>query len=280
MSNVPRNTLYEPQALPVFDEVTLDQIEPAISKHLQDNLQAIKELSVQANPSWDSLIAPLEELDDTLSKAWSPVGHLNSVMNSDELREVYNACLPKLSAYGTQVSQNKDLQQAYQAIKDSDEFTQLELAQQKSIDNALRDFHLAGVDLADDKKKRYGEIKSRLSDLASKFSENVLDATNKWCKHITHKDQLSGVPESSLAGFAQAASAQEKEGYLLTLDIPCYLPVMTYCDNIELRQEMYTAFSTRASDQGPQAGEFDNSGNMLEILALRHELAELLGFES
>jgi len=280
MSNVPRNTLYEPLALPVFDEVTLDQIEPAISKHLQDNLQAIKELSTQDNPSWNTLIAPLEELDDTLSKAWSPVGHLNSVMNSDELREVYNACLPKLSAYGTQVSQNKDLQQAYQAIKDSDEFTQLELAQQKSIDNALRDFHLAGVDLADDKKKRYGEIKSRLSDLASKFSENVLDATNKWCKHITHKDQLSGVPESSLAGFAQAASAQEKEGYLLTLDIPCYLPVMTYCDNIELRQEMYTAFSTRASDQGPQAGEFDNSGNMLEILALRHELAELLGFES
>jgi len=280
MSNVPRNTLYEPQALPVFDEVILDQIEPAISKHLQDNLQAIKELSIQDNPSWNTLIAPLEELDDTLSKAWSPVGHLNSVMNSDELREVYNACLPKLSAYGTQVSQNKDLQQAYQAIKDSDEFTQLDLAQQKSIDNALRDFHLAGVDLADDKKKRYGEIKSRLSDLASKFSENVLDATNKWCKHITDKDQLSGVPESSLAGFAQAASAQEKEGYLLTLDIPCYLPVMTYCDNIELRQEMYTAFSTRASDQGPQAGEFDNSGNMLEILALRHELAELLGFES
>jgi len=280
MSNVPRNTLYEPQALPVFDEVILDQIEPAISKHLQDNLQAIKELSAQTNPSWNTLIAPLEELDDTLSKAWSPVGHLNSVMNSDELREVYNACLPKLSAYGTQVSQNKDLQQAYQAIKDSEEFTQLDLAQQKSIDNALRDFHLAGVDLADDKKKRYGEIKSRLSDLASKFSENVLDATNKWCKHITHKDQLSGVPESSLAGFAQAASAQEKEGYLLTLDIPCYLPVMTYCDNIKLRQEMYTAFSTRASDQGPQAGEFDNSGNMLEILALRHELAELLGFES
>ena len=280
MSNVPRNTLYEPQALPVFDEVTLDQIEPAISKHLQDNLQAIKELSAQTNPSWDSLIAPLEELDDTLSKAWSPVGHLNSVMNSDELREVYNACLPKLSAYGTQVGQNKGLQQAYQAIKDSDEFTQLDLAQQKSIDNTLRDFHLAGVDLADDKKKRYGEIKSRLSDLASKFSENVLDATNKWCKHITDKGQLSGVPESSLAGFAQAASAQEKEGYLLTLDIPCYLPVMTYCDNIELRQEMYTAFSTRASDQGPQAGEFDNSDNMLEILALRHELAELLGFES
>ena len=280
MSNVPRNTLYEPQALPVFDEVILDQIEPAISKHLQDNLQAIKELSAQTNPSWNTLIAPLEELDDTLSKAWSPVGHLNSVMNSDELRVVYNACLPKLSAYGTQVGQNKGLQQAYQAIKDSDEFTQLDLAQQKSIDNTLRDFHLAGVDLADDKKKRYGEIKSRLSDLASKFSENVLDATNKWCKHITDKEQLSGIPESSLAGFAQAASAQEKEGYLLTLDIPCYLPVMTYCDNIKLRQEMYTAFSTRASDQGPQAGEFDNSDNMLEILALRHELAELLGFES
>ncbi|MEY8206151.1 MAG: oligopeptidase A [Bermanella sp.] len=280
MSNVPRNTLYAPQALPVFDEVSIEQIEPAITQHLQDNLQAIEKLSTQQHPSWQNLIAPLEELDDTLSKAWSPVGHLNSVMNSDELRAAYNACLPKLSAYGTQVSQNKNLQTAYQSIKDSAEFSELDAAQQKTINNALRDFHLAGVDLADDKKKRYGEIKSRLSDLASQFSENVLDATHKWSKLISHKHELDGVPESSLAGFAQAASAQQKEGYLLTLDIPCYLPIMTYCHNIELRQEMYSAFSTRASDQGPQAGEFDNSDNMLEILALRHELATLLGFES
>ncbi len=280
MTNVPRNTLYEPQALPVFKEVVIDQIEAAITQHLQENLKAIEVLTQQENPTWASLIAPLEELDDTLSKAWSPVGHLNGVMNSDELREVYNNCLPKLSAYGTQVGQNKDLQLAYQKIKDSAEFTQLDLAQQKSINNGLREFHLAGVDLKDDQKKRYGEIKSNLSKLASKFSENVLDATNKWCKLITDASELAGVPESSLAGFKQSAQAQDKEGFLLTLDFPCYLPIMTYCDNAALRQEMHTAFSTRASDLGPDAGEFDNSANMQEILALRHELANVLGFNN
>ncbi len=274
------DTLRNPQALPKFNEVNIPDIEPIISQHLDANLDAIRTLSKIHNPGWDNLVEVLEELDDTLSKAWSPVSHLNSVMNSDELREAYNACLPKLSAYSTEIGQNKDLQQAYQAIKDSPEFTTLSTAQQKTITNALRDFHLAGVDLSDDKKKRYGEIKSRLSELSSKFGENVLDATNKWQKLITDKAELTGIPESSLAGFAQAAKAQDQAGYLLTLDFPCYLPVMTYCDNAELRKEMYTAFSTRASDQGPHAGEFDNSDNMAEILKLRHEMANLLGFDS
>ena len=273
-------TLINPQALPNFDEVQVDQIESAISQHLQDNLDAVSRLSQQASPSWSSLVEPLEELDDVLSKAWSPVSHLNSVMNSDALRAAYNACLPKLSAYSTELGQNKALQQAYQSIKDSDEFAKLTTAQQKTISNALRDFHLAGVDLAADKKKRYGEIRSRLSELSSKFSENVLDATNKWEKHVTDQTQLAGIPESSLAGFAQAAQAKSLDGWLLTLDFPCYLPVMTYCENAELRKEMYTAFATRASDQGPHAGEFDNSKLMDETLALRHELAVLLGFNN
>ncbi len=273
-------TLNNPQALPKFNEIPVDKIEAAITKHLDANLDAIKTLSQQTNPSWASLVEVLEELDDTLSKAWSPVSHLNSVMNSDELRAAYNACLPKLSAYSTEVGQNKDLQQAYQAIKDSPEFTSLNRAQQKAINNALRDFHLAGVDLTAEKKKRYGEIKARLSELSSKFGENVLDATSKWQKLITNKTELAGIPESSLAGFEQTAKAQDKSGYLLTLDFPCYLPVMTYCDNRELREEMYTAFATRASDQGPNAGAFDNSSNMAEILKLRHELAHLLGFDS
>ena len=273
-------TLSSPQALPNFNEVEIEKIESIIGQHLDTNLSAIKELSTQAAPNWASLVAKLEELDDVLSKAWSPVGHLNSVCNSDELREAYNACLPKLSAYSTEIGQNKNLQQAYQTIKDSPEFAQLNKAQQKTINNALRDFHLAGVDLADDKKQRYGEIKSRLSELSSKFGENVLDATNKWQKLITDETELAGVPESALAGFKQAAKAADKEGLLLTLDFPCYLPVMTYCENSELRKEMYTAFCTRASDQGPHAGEFDNSANMDEILKLRHELANLLGFES
>ncbi len=273
-------TLSDPQALPRFNDINVEDIEAAISKHLDNNLSAIAKLSQQQNPSWDNLVAKLEEYDDALSKAFSPVSHLNSVCNSDELRDAYNACLPKLSAYSTELGQNKSLQQAYQAIKDSAEFTTLDLAQQKSINNGLRDFHLAGVDLSAEKKQRYGEIKSRLSELSSKFGENVLDATSKWQKLITDTAELKGIPDSALEGFEQAAKANDKEGYLLTLDFPCYLPVMMYCDDESLRKEMYTAFATRASDQGPQAGEFDNSDNMAEILKLRHELANLLGFES
>jgi oligopeptidase A len=156
-------TLSDPQALPRFNDINVEDIEAAISKHLDNNLSAIAKLSQQQNPSWDNLVAKLEEYDDALSKAFSPVSHLNSVCNSDELRDAYNACLPKLSAYSTELGQNKSLQQAYQAIKDSAEFTTLDLAQQKSINNGLRDFHLAGVDLSAEKKQRYGEIKSRLS---------------------------------------------------------------------------------------------------------------------
>jgi oligopeptidase A len=277
---MPSATLSNPQALPKFNDINVKDIEKAITEHLDNNLTAIAALSQQQNPSWNNLVAKLEEYDDSLSKAFSPVSHLNSVCNSDELRDAYNACLPKLSAYSTELGQNKSLQQAYQAIKDSAEFATLDLAQQKSIDNGLRDFHLAGVDLSDEKKQRYGEIKSRLSELSSKFGENVLDATSKWQKLITDKAALKGIPDSALEGFQQVAKENDKEGYLLTLDFPCYLPVMMYCDDESLRKEMYTAFATRASDQGPQAGEFDNSDNMAEILKLRHELANLLGFES
>ncbi|EAT11265.1 oligopeptidase A [Bermanella marisrubri] len=274
------NTLRKPAALPNFSEITVSDIEPAITAHLEHNLKAIDEICAQSEFNYGNVVARMEELDDVLGKAWSPVGHLNSVMNNDELREAYNACLPKLSEYQTKVGQNKGLQQAYQAIKDSAEYSKLNKAQKKTIDNALRDFHLGGVDLADDKKQRFGEIQSRLSELSSKFGENLLDATNTWQKVITDVKKLTGVPESALEGFAEAAKQADKEGYLLTLDIPCYLPVMTYCDNQDLRKELYTAFNTRASDQGPNAGEYDNSAIMDEILALRHELAQLLGYES
>ncbi|WP_396588101.1 oligopeptidase A [Bermanella sp. R86510] len=278
MSN--SQTLRDPQALPDFDDIATPDIETIISEHLQNNLSAIDSIAQSPDFSWQSVVAKLEELDDTLGKAWSPVSHLNSVMNNDALRDVYNACLPKLSEYQTKVGQNKGLQQAYQAIKDSDEYANLTTAQKKTIDNALRDFHLGGVDLPEEQKQRFGEIQARLSELSSKFGENLLDATNKWEKLISDKAELAGVPDSALEGFAQAATDKQQTGYLLTLDIPCYLPVMTYCDNADLRQEMYTAFNTRASDQGPQAGEFDNSALMDEILALRHELAQLLGYQS
>ena len=275
------NPLLQPVELPLFSAIKPEHIQPAIEQLLTKNRQQIKRLLANVEmPDWNSLIEPIEALDDRLNQAWSPVSHMNSVMNSDELREAYNACLPLLSEYGTEMGQNPKLYQAYQTIADSENFSQLNQAQQKSIENALRDFRLAGVALAEDKKQRYGDIKKRLSELTSKFAENVLDATQGWTKLIPKVEDLAGVPESSLAAMAQAAEAKEQEGYLVTLEFPSYFPIVTYCENAALREEVYEAFVTRASDQGPNAGEWDNSTLIDEILALRHELAVLLGFEN
>lgn len=275
------NPLLQPVELPLFSAIKPEHIQPAIEQLLTKNRQQIKRLLANVEmPDWNSLIEPIEALDDCLNQAWSPVSHMNSVVNSDELREAYNACLPLLSEYGTEMGQNPKLYQAYQAIADSENFSQLSQAQQKSIENALRDFRLAGVALAEDKKQRYGDIKKRLSELTSKFAENVLDATQGWTKLIPKVEDLAGVPESSLAAMAQAAEAKEQEGYLVTLEFPSYFPIVTYCENAALREEVYEAFVTRASDQGPNAGEWDNSTLIDEILALRHELAVLLGFEN
>ncbi|KZZ43288.1 oligopeptidase A [Thalassolituus sp. HI0120] len=275
------NPLLEEHLLPPFSSIQADQVVPAMEQRLNQNRERINQLLTElkgTTPSWDSLVAPIEQWDDELSKAWSPVGHLNGVLNTDELRDAYNACLPLLSQYSTEMGQNRDLFDAYQALRNSDEFATLSTAQQTTIKHALRDFRLSGVDLEGDKKVRYGEIKQRLSELTSKFGENVLDATQAWSKEIDDPALLAGLPESAVGLLAQLAGEEGK--YKVTLDFPSYLPIMTYADRRELRQEVYTAFVTRASEQGPNAGEFDNSTNMEEILALRYELAQLLGFDN
>ena len=222
----------------------------------------------------------VEKADNKLSKAWSPVSHMNSVVSTDEMRDAYESCLPILSEYGTWVGQHAELFKAYENLSKSSQFDSLNAAQQKVITNALRDFKLSGIDLPPEQQKRYGEIQSRLSDLSSQFSNNVLDATHAWQKIITDKSELAGLPESAIAAAKQMAEMKELDGYLFTLDFPSYLPVMTYSDNASLRQEMYTAFTTRASEQGPNAGEFNNTDIMEEIMALRHEVSNLLGFDS
>ncbi len=200
--------------------------------------------------------------------------------NSPELREAYEQTLPLLSEYSTWVGQHEGLYKAYRDLRDGDNYATLNTAQKKAVDNALRDFELSGIGLPAEAQKRYGEIAARLSELGNLYSNNVLDATMGWNKLVTDVADLAGMPESALAAAQAQAQAKEQEGYLLTLDIPSYLPVMTYCDNQALREEMYRAYSTRASDQGPNAGKWDNSPVMAEILALRHELAQLLGFDS
>ena len=276
------NPLLQIHELPPFSKIKPEHVKPAVETIIRENEEAIETLLKNGSDfSWQTLQEPMDTLDDRLSQAWSPVGHMNAVVNSDELRDAYNACLPVLSEFSTRIGQNKDLYEAYRQIAESEEFDKLDRAQQKVIKDNLRDFKLAGVALPEDKKARYGKIRKELSELTSKFSDNVLDATMAWSKLITDESELQGLPESALAGARQLAQAKEHdEGWMLNLDFPSYFPVMTYCDNRELRKEVYTAFCTRASDQGPNAGEFDNSENINRILELRHELSRLLDFDN
>ena len=273
------NPLLEMDGLPPFSKIKPEHVEPAIDHLLQHNREQIAALlEGQSDYSWKSLVEPIEQLEDRLSRVWSPVSHMNSVVNTDELREAYNACLPKLSEYGTEIGQNEQLFQAYQAVAEGDEL--LDAAQRKVLENALRDFRLSGVALPAEEKARFKQLSQELSQLTSKFEHNLLDATNAWSKLISDADELAGLPQSALDLARQSAAQRDMQGWLLTLEYPSYLPVMTYADNRELRREVYEAFSTRASDQGPDAGKWDNSEVMEQILALRHELSQLLGFDN
>ncbi len=278
-SSLAGNPFLSDAELPDFPALQPQLVEPALTQILDDNRRAISNLLDEViEPTWQSLILPLEELEDRLEKAWSPVGHMNGVMNTPEWRQAYEAVLPKLTEYHTELGQNRRLYEAYKKLTDSTEYVQLDEARRKVIDNALRDFRLSGVALEGDAKKRYGELRQLLADLSTKFSNNVLDATQGWFKHITDESVLRGIPATALQVYRQAAQARSLEGFVITLDAPAYLPVMQYADDRELRRELYTAYSTRASDQGPNAGRWDNSQLLTQILAARHELAQLLEF--
>jgi oligopeptidase A len=274
------NPLNNLSSLPQFSAIEPEHIQPAIEEAIQACKSKITKTLSQSNYTWHDLVAPIEEIDDELSRKWSPVSHMNSVISNDALREAHDACLPALSEYGTWVGQNADLYDAYRKIASSNEFADLSQAQQKVITHALRDFKLSGVALDNDKKARYAEVKSRLSDLGSTFSNNVMDATLGWQKNITEQAELTGLPNSTLNAAKQLAESKGLKGWLFTLDIPSYLPVMTHADSDALREEMYRAYTSRASDQGPNAGKWDNTVIIDETLSLRQELAQLLGFKN
>ncbi|MGM0552346.1 MAG: M3 family metallopeptidase [Pseudomonadota bacterium] len=274
------NPLLQTTHLPNFRAIRPEHAEPAIDTVLSESRAAIDRLveNHQDIPTWDSLLIPLEYLEARLDAVWSPISHLNSVMNSPELRAAYNACLPKLSDYASWVSQHKGLYQAFKRLAATDEYRTLPPARRKVIDDSLRDFHLSGVDLPDTERERLREIDARLSLLTARFEENVLDATQTWTWQTDQPAALSGLPESDLAMLAQNARDHDQGGYLVTLDIPSYLAVMSHADDRTLRELVYRAFVTRASDIGPHAGQYDNTDVMLEILQLREEKAHLTGF--
>jgi oligopeptidase A len=273
------NPLLTEAPLPRFHQIEARFVEPAIRQLLDDNRAEIAGLLATGASRWDTLVVPLERMHHRLGKAWSPVGHLNGVMNSDDLRAAYNACLPLLTVYHTEIGQNAELCAAYQGVMDR-EGSALAPEQRKVVENALRDFRLAGVSLPAGQKQRFGEVMERLATAQAKFDENVLDATNAWSRHVTDEGELQGLPANTLRRARDAAAAAGKEGWLLSLDPPTYQAVMTHCANEALRRDFYEAWVTRASDCGPHAGQWDNSPLMAEILALRHEAANLVGFAS
>lgn len=266
--------------LPVFSQITPDQIKPAIEEAIATCKTTIDEVVASGDYSYKNVVGKIEEVDDRLGKMWSPVSHMNSVVSSDELRQAHDSCLPLLSDYGTWVGQHEGLYKAYTTLRQSDEFKTLDEQRQKYIEDTIRDFTLSGVALPQEKKIRYAQISARLSELSSTFSNNVMDATMGWTKHVTDKDALSGLPESALDAAHQGAKDKDLEGWLFTLDIPSYLPVMLYAENRQLREEMYRAYATRASAEGPNAGKWDNTDIINEILALRTEASKMLGFDN
>ena len=274
------NPLLQDFDLPPYSAIRPEHVEPAIDQLLTQNRQAIAELlqGQSAAPNWQGLVLVLDELNARLDRAWGPVSHLNAVCNSSEMRAAYEACLPKLSEYWTEMGQNKPLFEAYAALAKSPEATGFDVAQKTILEHALRDFRLSGIDLPAAGQQRYGAIQMKLSELTSQFSNQLLDATQAWTRHVTDEALLAGLPDSAKAQMAQAATARQLDGWLITLEFPSYYAVMTYADERALREQLYAAYCTRASDQGPDARQFDNGPLMEQILDLRQELAQLLGF--
>ncbi|HKE95911.1 MAG TPA: M3 family metallopeptidase [Povalibacter sp.] len=273
------NPLLQTHELPPFSAIRPEHIEPAIRQLLDENRARLKALLDSHAAGWDTLVKPLEEMQHRLSRTWSPVGHMNGVVNNEELRAAYNACLPLLTAWHTDLAQNADLYRAYESIL-KDEGPQLSAAQRKLLENALRDFRLAGVALPAERKQQFKAAMEKLTTLQSKFDENVLDATNAWTRHFTDAVSLSGLPAPILERASAAAAAAGMQGWLFTLDAPNYQAVMMHAVNEELRRDFYHGWVTRGSEQGLSPERWDNSALMGEILAVRRELAELVGFAS
>lgn len=275
------NPLLSVSARPDFDAINITDFEPAMEQVLHENRQLVSELIKKGADSWDTLAYPLEEADDRLNKVWAVISHYNSVLNSDALREIYKRIIALLTDYNTEMGQNVELYKAYQRLAEKDDFSSLSQAHQQSIKHILRSFKLSGVALVDAEKEEYSALKKKLSSLSNVFSENVLDATQAWTLHFEHKDQLPGLPDSALQLLASLAKENgHEDGYLLTLDAPAYLPVMTYCEDASIREKMYEAFMTRASEQGPHAGKWDNTETIHEIMVARQALSKLLSFDN
>lgn len=275
--NTAANPLLRDAALPPFPEIRPEHVEEAVRATLARNRERIRGIEACPAPSFTNVVEPLEELQHRLTKVWSPVSHLNGVMNSEQLREKYNACLPLLSEYGTEIAQSTALYTAYAEVLER-EGGRLDAAQRAVVEHALRDFRLAGVALDGAKKERFKELMLELARLGAKFEENVLDATNAFSLHVTDEAELAGINATIVAQARERAAKEDMQGWLFGLDQPTYVAIVTDAHSAKLRRAYYEAWSTRASDQGPSAGRYDNTPVIEDLLRLRHEAARLLDF--
>jgi oligopeptidase A len=271
------NPLLAHEPLPPFARIRPEHVEPAVRELLAAGRARIGELATVGHPTFADVVEPIEELHHRLSRTWSPVSHLNAVLNSEDLRASYNACLPLLSAYQTDLAQSEPLYRAYQAIVD-EQGSSLGAVQRRVVEQALRDFRLAGVGLGEERKRRFKTVMLELTQLQAKFEENVLDATNAWTHHVTDAGDLRGLNEAIVSAAARRAKERGVSGWVLALDQPTYVAVVTDAESEPLRRAFYEAWTTRASDRGPNPGRWDNTPVMENILRLRHEAARLLDF--
>lgn len=279
------NPLLDFTGLPRFADIQAHHVAAAIEQLLSENRALLARLLADgAQPGWQNFVAPLEDANERLSRAWGPVGHLNAVMNSVALREAYNATLPKITQYYAEMGQNLALFDKFKALRNSPEFETLSAARKKIIENELRDFRLGGAELADVQKARYLQIQERLAELSSRFSDNLLDATNDYTLLIESRDELRGLPDDALQAAQAAAQAlpsateNHQAAWLFTLQAPSYMPIMQYAEHRDLREKLYRAYGTRSSEFGK--AEWDNTQLMEEITQLRGEEARLLGFKN
>ena len=272
------NPLLTPSPLPPFAHIEPAHVLPAVEAVLRDYVRSIEALIADPSPrTFARTILPQERLDSRLEQVWSPVSHLHSVKDSEALREVYGAAEQRISEHATELGQNRELYAAVKAVADNVEFSTLPRAARTLVEHALRDFRLSGVALEEPARSRFKEIANTLTRLATEFEEAVLDATEAWSEPLAAA-QLAGLPESERALLARYAEEKGRDGWLATLKQPSVQAILTYADDRSLRERVYAAYQTRASDQGPNAGQFDNSARIDEIMALRHEAARLLGF--
>ena len=279
MTDLQHNPLLNFSGLPKFDQIRAEHVEPAIDHLIVSSRNCIDELAISNDvPTWANFAKPLEDIEEMLSRAWSQVGHMNSVVNSPELREAYNASLPKLTDFYSDLGQDERLYAKFRTLRNSEEFNTLNDAQQKIIENELRDFRLGGAELPEEEKIRFKAIQESLSKITTKFEENLLDTVNDFAYFVLDISELKGTPEDVIQAAQEAATAEAKEGYKFTLHFPSYMPVLQYCENRNLRELLYRAYATRASEFGKS--DWDNTPLIKEILKLRREAAQLLDYKS